>query len=358
MKNNDLEILFLEPVYKHTIWGGKRLREDFGCPEQGDDIGECWAVSAHPAGDCIVSHGSFKGKHLSELWRDQRELFGNLTGEVFPLLTKIIDASRDLSIQVHPDDAYAAEHEGGSLGKTECWYVLDCPEDAELVLGHRAGSRQELSEMIDEGRWGELIKRVPVKKGDFLQIDPGTVHALTSGCLILETQENSDITYRVYDYDRLQNGVKRELHIDKSKDVIRVPAAPVEKCVIPAAVRECPENRLSLIYSCNHYSVYEMKVSGEARLDAAAGAPGATLAVEPGTKQAGEQGRGFMVVTVVEGQGEVCSAHTSDAPGENLTEIPGEPRGMHISKGDSFIIPAGFGYVELCGEMSLVVSRP
>ena len=110
---------------------------------------------------------------------------------------------------------------------------MDCPDGAELVLGHRAATRKELVGMIDEGRWEEFVKRVPVKKGDFLQIDPGTVHALTSGCLILETQETRDITYRVYDDDRLQNGEKRQLHLEQSKKVITVPALPAGSCISP-----------------------------------------------------------------------------------------------------------------------------
>lgn len=317
MKNNDLEILFLEPVYKHTIWGGKRLREEFGCTEDGDDLGELWGISAHPNGDVTVKNGKFKGEHLSSLWKNHRELFGDEKSDVFPLLVKIIDARDDLSIQVHPNDKYAAEHEDGSLGKTECWYVMDCPEDAELVLGHTAGSRQQLSEMIDEGRWDELIKRVPVKKGDFLQIDPGTVHALTRGCLILETQENSDITYRVYDYDRLQNGVKRELHLSQSKDVITVPARTPGECIVPAGERKNAINELSLIYGCGYYSVYEMKVEGSATADNTSD---------------------FMLMTIIEGEGKVD--------------------GCAVSKGDSFIIPKGYGQVRIEGNLKLIASTP
>ncbi|WP_024867152.1 type I phosphomannose isomerase catalytic subunit [Butyrivibrio sp. FCS014] len=315
MENKRKEILFTEPVYKHTVWGGKRLREEYGCPEEGDDIGECWGISAHPQGDCIIRNGTFKGEHLSKLWEEHGELFGTGKTSVFPLLVKIIDASGDLSIQVHPDDAYAREHENGSLGKTECWYVLDCPEGAELVLGHRAATRKELVGMIDEGRWEEFVKRVPVKKGDFLQIDPGTVHALTSGCLILETQENSDITYRVYDYDRLQNGEKRQLHLEQSKKVITVPALPAGSCIIPLEKRKQDNNELSKIYSCDYYTIYEMRVHGEAFVD---------------------MGKDFLLVTITEGFGEI--------------------EGTPVSKGSSFIVPSGYGKARFKGNMMLVAS--
>ena len=152
------------------------------------------------------------------------EVFGKVDSDRFPLLIKIIDAKDDLSIQVHPDDDYAKVHENGSLGKTECWYILDCKKNATIVIGHNSRTKEELSRMIHEGKWSEFIREIPIKKGDFLQIDPGTVHAIKGGTLILETQQNSDITYRVYDYGRLSNGKPRELHIDKSIDVITVPA--------------------------------------------------------------------------------------------------------------------------------------
>ena len=222
------EVIFLKPVFKEMIWGGTRLRDDFGYAIPGGKTGECWAVSAHKHGDCKILGGSFDGKHLSELWEKNRELFGGMKGDVFPLLIKIIDAKEDLSIQVHPDDAYAKEHENGSLGKTECWYILDCDADAKIVIGHHAKSKEELGQMIGQKRWNELIRVIPIKKGDFFQIMPGTVHAIKGGTLILETQQNSDITYRLYDYDRLQDGKPRELHLEKSIDVIRCPHGDVE----------------------------------------------------------------------------------------------------------------------------------
>ena len=147
------EILFLEPVCTHNIWGGCKLREEFGYPVEGNDLGECWGISAHPEGDGTVRNGSFAGKKLSELWREHSELFGGLENDRYPLLTKIIDAQDDLSIQVHPDDVYAQKNENGSLGKTECWYIMDCPEGATLVIGHNARTREELKAMVKEGRW-------------------------------------------------------------------------------------------------------------------------------------------------------------------------------------------------------------
>ena len=306
-------ILFLNPVFKEMIWGGNQLAEKFGYEIPSDKTGECWAVSAHPNGDCTVREGEYAGRKLSELFKEEPELFGNLPLDRFPLLIKIIDAKADLSIQVHPDDAYAKVHENGSLGKTECWYILDCPEDATLVVGHNAGSREELKEMIDQKRWSELIREVPVKKGDFIQINPGTVHAIKGGLMILETQQNSDITYRVYDYDRLSNGKPRELHVQQSIDVITVPAPSAEDSVSHAA--DLPANTMNELIACDYYKVYKLTVT------------------EPVSF---EQEHHFLIMSVIEGEGLV--------------------NGQMIRKGDHFILPSGFGKVELQGDMTLIAS--
>lgn len=313
MNQTTKEILFLEPVCTHNIWGGARLREEFGYPVEGDDIGECWGISAHPNGDGSVKCGVFAGEKLSKVWEEHPEVFGNLSYDRFPLLTKIIDAREDLSIQVHPDDAYAKVHENGSFGKTECWYILDAPEDGTLVVGHHAKTKEELASMIHEGRWDEFIREIPVKKGDFIQIDPGTVHAIKGGLLILETQQNSDITYRVYDYDRLQNGKPRELHVDKSIDVITVPAKSVEDSV--KSVLNLPKNQLNQLYSCSYYDIFKVDIDG---------------------KMAFEQEYPFLLMSVVEGDGIIDS--------------------QPVKKGDHFILPCGYGEVKLQGTMSIIAS--
>lgn len=306
-------ILFLKPVFKQMLWGGSKLSTEFGYQIPGDDTGECWAISAHPNGDCEVREGLYEGKKLSELWQEHRELFGGLDLDRFPLLTKIIDARDDLSIQVHPNDAYAGEHENGSLGKTECWYVLDCPEDAALVVGHNASTREELQEMVEQGRWGELIREIPVKKGDFIQINPGTVHAIKGGLMILETQQNSDITYRVYDYDRLTDGKPRQLHVKQSIDVITVPAPSAKDSV--RFVDDLPKNVMNELISCDYYTVWKLDVTKPVVV---------------------EQKYPFLCISVIEGEGIV--------------------NGQMIRKGDHFILPAGIGEVTLQGDMKIIAS--
>lgn len=306
------EPIFLKPVFKQMIWGGNRLGTDFGYDIPGDDTGECWAISAHPNGDCQVAAGPYIGMTLSQLWEEHRELFGNVEYDRFPLLIKLIDAKADLSIQVHPNDAYAKEHENGSLGKTECWYIVDCDEGAEIVIGHHAKDHKEMKEMILNKQWEEFIRVIPIKKGDFFQINPGCLHAIKGGTLILETQQNSDITYRVYDYDRLSDGKPRELHIEKSIDVIEAPFVPIQITGTKEAGAGYEKQNL---ITCDFYSVNKLEIKGSASFS---------------------QDKPFLNVSVLEGNGKVD--------------------GIEIKKGDHFILPAGYGTYTLEGEMVLITS--
>src|SRR5699024_10719179 len=218
------EPLFLKAVLQEKIWGGTKLRDVFGYDLPSDKVGECWAISAHPNGPSTVLNGPYQGMTLAEVWEEHRDVFGNAKGDVFPLLTKILDASEDLSVQVHPDDAYAAEREH-ELGKTECWYAIAAEPGATMIYGHHAKTREQLAEWINNGEWDKLLLRVTVKPGDFLSVSSGTIHAVGKGIMVLETQQSSDTTYRLYDFDRVDKttGQKRELHIQQSIDVTNVP---------------------------------------------------------------------------------------------------------------------------------------
>ncbi|MCR5155009.1 MAG: mannose-6-phosphate isomerase, class I [Lachnospiraceae bacterium] len=306
------EILHIKPVFKQMIWGGNRLKSEYGYEIPGDNTGECWAISGHKNGDDEIVGGTYDGWKLSELYNKHRELFGNQKKDVFPLLVKIIDAKADLSIQVHPDDEYAAKNENGSLGKTECWYILDCDEDAKIVVGHNAKTKEELRDMICSGKWDELIKVRPIKKGDFFQIVPGTVHAIKAGTLILETQQSSDITYRLYDYGRLQNGKPRELHIEKSIDVIKCPETRAE---VSRSTEMIEDAKVETLVSCEFYDVKKVDLAGSASFD--------TEGI-------------YRLVSVIEGNGEI--------------------NGEKIKKGDHFILPSDYGKYTITGNLSLISS--
>ncbi len=222
-----MDILFLEPVFKERIWGGKKLNTRFGYDLPYEKTGECWAISAHPNGSSIIKNGRFKGRTLRDVYEKDRELFNHLASPRFPLLTKILDANDDLSVQVHPSDDYALTYEK-DLGKTECWVVLEAEPGAKIIYGHNARTKEELRQMIESHRYNELLIEKEVKAGDFIYVPSGTIHALGKGLLILETQQSSDTTYRVYDYDRLDDqGKPRDLHIQKSIEVSTVPFVDV-----------------------------------------------------------------------------------------------------------------------------------
>ena len=306
------KILHLEPVLHEKIWGGTELRDQFGYAIPSDHTGECWAISGHPNGDCRVTNPEFGGQTLAQLFRTRRELFGNIPGDVFPLLVKIIDARQDLSIQVHPDDAYAKVHENGSLGKTECWYVLDSKPGTTVIIGHNAGTREVMRQMVAEGKWNQLLRQVPLRKGDFFQINPGCLHALKGGSLILETQQSSDVTYRFYDYDRLENGKKRELHIEKSLDVTTVPFVPDRTVPETETVGDA---EITHLVTCPFYSVYRAVLHGAAGLTFRAP---------------------FVNVSIIGGEG----------------TLDGEP----VKKGDHMVLTANYGPCRLEGNMELVYS--
>ena len=283
------ELLFLETCIIRLIWGE-----------------EYWTVSAHPKGDCMIKNGQYSGRTLSWLWENHRELFGNIQGDKFPLLVKVIDARDDLSIQVHPDNEYANIHENGWNGKTECWYVMDCKPDQTIIIGQNAKCREEASKMIECGEWNRLLREIPTKKGDFYQIYPGTVHAIKSGTKIMEIQQNSDITYRMFDYNRLKDGKPRELHIEKSLDVISYPYTDAN----------CHTNDIpGRLVSCDYYSVDKYEIKGSRHFD---------------------NDRPFIIISVIEGNGSID--------------------GTVITEGESFIVPSGYSDFTVEGDITIMMS--
>ena len=213
----------LRPVTKDYIWGGTRLREEFGKESDSERIAESWELSCHPDGECIIASGEYSGMKLSEFVRRYPAAVGkNFRSEDrFPVLVKLIDAKSDLSIQVHPDDKYAMAHEGDS-GKTEMWYILAAAPGAELYVGLRAGvTRESFESAIASGTVAECFHRISTRAGDCMFLPSGRVHAIGAGHLIAEIQQNSDTTFRVYDWDRKGlDGKPRALHVAESLECI------------------------------------------------------------------------------------------------------------------------------------------
>ncbi len=253
----------LQAPCKDYLWGGNRLRE-FGKVSDADKIAESWELSCHPDGESVIASGEFAGMTLTAFLVAHPEAAGENCRqfERFPVLIKLIDAHDDLSVQVHPDDAYALSHEG-EYGKTEMWYVIDAKEGAELIYGFRQElTKDDFRRAIEENTLLDKVNRVPVRAGDVFFIPSGTLHAIGKGLLIAEVQQNSNTTYRVYDYGRLgKDGKPRELHIEKALDVTNLtPVAGREPS--PEVTLPKTHTKYRKLGACRYFSTARLQVNG------------------------------------------------------------------------------------------------
>lgn len=265
-KGKEYQPFLLKPSGKDYLWGGSRLNDDFAKEIDLYPLAETWECSTHPDGPSMVASGAFEGQSLSAVLQSHPEFLGThpeTDGEL-PILIKFIDAKQDLSIQVHPTDAYAHAHENGQRGKTEMWYVLDAARDTKLVYGlHHSISKEQLRRSIANGTVEKYLQKVPVKKDDLFYIEAGTIHAIGAGALVAEIQESSNLTYRLYDYDRMdKNGRKRELHIDKALEVanLNASAEPKQPLRVLKYRRGCAAE---LLCRCKYFEVYRMMINTE-----------------------------------------------------------------------------------------------
>ncbi len=267
-KNSDLkfEPILLIPAGKDYLWGGSRLNDDFGkeidlCP-----LAETWECSTHPDGPSMVASGSYRGQSLINVVKEHPALLGEHSmalGEL-PILIKFIDAKQNLSLQVHPDDEYAKVHENGQLGKSEFWYVLDATKDAKLIYGfHHDVEKDVLRKSIPDGTVEKYTQKVSVQKDDMFYMEAGTVHAIGAGALIAEIQENSNLTYRMYDYNRTdKNGNKRELHVEKALAVANL--KKTEEPKRPLRVLRYSKGCASeILCRCKYFQVDRMLINTE-----------------------------------------------------------------------------------------------
>ncbi|MDY3714367.1 MAG: type I phosphomannose isomerase catalytic subunit [Blautia sp.] len=258
----------LRPSGKDYLWGGRRLNDEFEKQIDLSPLAETWECSTHSDGPSYVIGGSFDGATLETVITDHPDYLGirHKGAKTLPILIKFIDAKENLSVQVHPTDTFAKEQESGQLGKTEMWYVLDAQKDAKLVYGlRRDSSSEELQKAIANGTIMKLLQKVPVKKGDLFFIEAGTIHAICAGTLVAEIQENSNLTYRLYDYDRTGiDGKKRELHIEKALQVANLKSSTEPKQ--PLRVLRYRKGMASeLLCRCKYFEVYRMIINTERR---------------------------------------------------------------------------------------------
>jgi mannose-6-phosphate isomerase len=227
---DELYPLFFTPVLKHYLWGGRNLQTLGRDLPDGQRIAESWEISSHEHGLTVVSNGPLAGKTLPQLLQIMGEdLVGShnlwaLKRGIFPLMIKLLDAEHRLSVQVHPDDEYALKHEGNELGKAEMWVVLDAKPAAAIIFGFsQETTSEEIRRVIAEGALEPYLNHIPVQAGDHVCVPPGTLHAILEGVLIAEIQQNSNTTYRVYDWNRVDvDGQPRALHVDQALDVINI----------------------------------------------------------------------------------------------------------------------------------------
>ena len=317
----DLTPVKLSPAFKDYLWGGERLKTEFHKNTDMTPLAESWELSAHKDGQSIITTGVCAGLPLT----DYINAIGNAIGkqalgtacqkyDYFPLLIKLIDAKGDLSVQVHPSDEYALAHEG-EYGKTEMWYILDCEEGAALYYGFAQDTtRGEYETAIKEGRLTDILNRVPVKRGDVFFIPSGTVHAIGAGILICEIQQNSNTTYRVYDYNRRdKDGNLRPLHIEKALAVSDLRKSP--------ALPEIPDGEDVLLAECGYFEVRRLRFDGEGAVTATA--------------------ESFTALTVTEGEGIlVC-----------------DDGGLDFAKGDTLFVPAQEKSFAVKGNCEMILSR-
>ena len=314
----------LTPASKDYLWGGSRLNDDFNLNIDIAPFAEAWVCSCHPDGESTTA----EGEKLSEVLKSHPEWLGSHASAVadgeFPILIKLIDAKKDLSVQVHPDDKYAREYENGQLGKTEMWYVLDAKPGAELVYGFNQDvTEEQVRDAISDNTIESLLNHVEVHKNDLFYIESGTVHAIGAGCLIAEIQESSNLTYRLYDYGRIdKNGKTRELHVDKALAVSNLKSSATPRQ--PMRVLKYKNGVASeLLTRCKYFQVERMILNTEVQRDLA-------------TFQTGENS--FHALLCVDGCG----------------SISGSAVFINFFKGDCIFVPANSIPLKLHGKAQIL----
>lgn len=326
VRKDNCPIVKLDPAFKDNLWGGTKIRDVYGKKCDYDVIGESWELSAHPDGQSRIAEGYYKGM----LFNDYLSIIGKealgwkcQAQDRFPVLIKFIDAKQALSIQIHPDDEYALENEN-EYGKNEMWYVLDAEPGAYLYCGlSRASSKEEIEERIKNNTITEILNKIEVKKGGVVMVKAGTIHAIGAGIFICEIQQNSNCTYRMYDYDRRDKfGNPRELHVAKSLDVVNpVKYEKDNKCNVMLAHNEHYMSKR--LVQCKYFEVIKYEIEDEAKIP-----------VDEAS---------FLSVIVIDGEGTIM---TDDNDKE-----------LKFKAGESFFINAGKRNVVVKGRSTCIITH-
>lgn len=316
-----LEPFLLQPACKDYLWGGTSLKTLYGKKSELVPLAETWECSVHPDGPSMIAEGEHAGWMLERYLKEFPEALGTHGRDHggLPVLVKLIDAEKDLSVQVHPDDAFAQEHEG-QMGKTEMWYVLRAEPGATLVYGFAHNVTPELvRRAVKEDRLLPHLQMVPVHAGDVFLIEPGTIHAIGGGVLLAEVQESSNVTYRVYDYGRRdKKGQLRPLHIDKALSVMNFSAAHAVRQQ-QRIIQYTPGMARELLARCRYFQVERMRTSQRCLL--------------PTTEET------FLALLVLSGQGKIKT----------------EGKELQVRAGCTVFIPACCGAISIQGDLELLL---
>ncbi len=315
---NHIYPLQFEPIFKEKIWGGNKLKTQFNKSISSKNTGESWELSAVKGDISIVSNGDFKGKLLTELIElYPNEILGTTVferfGSQFPLLFKFLDAKEDLSIQVHPNDELARERHN-SFGKTEMWYIMQADKNARIIIGFKENSnKEEYLENLENKKLSTILNEIEVGEGDVFFIETGTVHSIGAGIVIAEIQQTSDVTYRIYDFDRKdENGNKRELHIDLALDAINYQKIETQKIYFKEP------NQLNNVVDCPYFTTNFIPLTETLKMQ--------------------KSGTSFTTYMCVEGEFNI--------------EINGVI--YHYKKGDTVLVPAALKEFVLTGNASIL----
>ena len=312
-----MNVIFMEPVYKDYIWGGNRLKEEMGKNTPYEKTAESWEISSNENGVCVIKNEEYKGKNLNDLFNDEKikeSIFGKKCNSLktFPILIKLIDAKDKLSVQVHPDDEYAKKI-GFPNGKNEMWYVVSCGKDAQIIGGLKENvTKEQLKEIIENDEIKKYLNYINIKQGDSIYIPANTVHAILQDILVCEIQQNSDITYRIYDWDRKdKNGNSRALHKKEAIEVIDPKKAPI-------IVHENKEEMCQKVVECDFFNVEKIDCK-DCYKD--------TSNIDT-----------FYTITVIEGEGILETSSNK----------------YQIKKGESCLIPATLGEYKIEGKIKFL----
>lgn len=317
--------LKFKKVFKEKIWGGNKFKTllNMEIPKN-TNIGESWEVTCHKNGMSVVENGELSGRTLEELIDSYKDkLLGEEVykkyGNKFPLLIKYLDVNDRLSVQVHPSDEYALRVEG-EFGKSESWYIIDASEDAKLIMGLASGmSKEKFLEKVKNNDFDDLFNIISVKKGDFIYVEPGVVHASLEGSVVIcETQQNSDTTYRIYDFDRIVDGEKRELHIDKAAEVIEFNKNPFISREDERKIIQNQNTKIQNLTRNEYFNIDKINISGTYKDTVY---------------------KNFVILSILDGEGKIKFNNNE----------------YKLEKGDTYFIPANLE-VEFEGKLEILKS--